>query len=103
MDLRKVKKLIELVEESGIREIEEREHEHDVLVERVQDQKGDTDVVPAPMDKDQLAGSPLAPINGHERQETNSADLSRSQTILLTMGAHNGKELTLRYRSWQNQ
>jgi len=56
MDIRKVKKLIELLEESGIAEIEISEGEDSVRISRY----GATAVAPAPMAMPAVAAAPIA-------------------------------------------
>jgi acetyl-CoA carboxylase biotin carboxyl carrier protein len=58
MDIRKIKKLIELVEESGISELEIVEGEESVRIHRGSSQAAVVNYAPAPM---QVAPAPVAP------------------------------------------
>jgi len=61
MDLRKLKKLIDLVEESGIAELEVTEGEEKVRITRVNQHAAPTYYSPAPMQYAAQAGAPVAP------------------------------------------
>lgn len=66
MDIRKVKKLIELVETSGIAELEILEGEESVRINRY---NAAPPPVPAPPQQPQPAAAPPPPESGEQRQE----------------------------------
>lgn len=75
MDIRKVKKLIDLLEESGINEIEIREGEESVRISRhtgaskvevVSHQPIEAAAIPAPVTAPAPAAAPAAPAPNHE-------------------------------------
>jgi len=70
MDIRKVKKLIELLEESGISEIEIREGEESVRISRTQ---GVVTYAPTP-----VATLPIAPLSSHQPEQSQKAEKSEA-------------------------
>jgi acetyl-CoA carboxylase biotin carboxyl carrier protein len=60
MDIRKIKKMIELLEESGIAEIEIKEGEETLRIARVLPGQATTTYVAAPMPAPQLLAAPVA-------------------------------------------
>jgi acetyl-CoA carboxylase biotin carboxyl carrier protein len=66
MDIRKVKKLIELLEESGIDELEIREGEESVRISRHSKTPAQPYYAPAPMAAPVAAPAPVAPVAAAE-------------------------------------
>ncbi len=75
MDLRKIKKLIEMLQESDLNEIEVKEGEESVRINRKKDNVVHTSVAPAPISMEAVQSN-VQPSNNLETDE-DSSDLSK--------------------------
>ena len=75
MDLRKIKKLIEMLQESDLNEIEVKEGEESVRINRKEDNVVHTSIAPAPISKEAVQSN-VQPSNNLETDE-DSSDLSK--------------------------
>ncbi len=81
MDIRKVKKLIELIEESGIAEIEIHEGEESVRISRYGEAAPAVAIAPAPTTAIAPAATPAVAVEEEEPQEEIYEDAIRSPMV----------------------